>query len=120
MGQGMKEKRTEVDTHSDSHCTCSRIRLAQQETSMSAIRDQVRQHNDVIDWEQAVPIGQDSERYSTGHGLRSQYGRGEYLTMNRDEGAYQLTYLYTGLQLYLVVNNSEDDCRRWSKHHQCW
>jgi len=100
---GPKTKNTciEVHKHWDSawlHTQQEKVAGRRNMYSKSAITDHVRQHNHVIDWEQAVPTGQEDDRDR--RWIKEAIWwmiRRRAPTMNRNEGEYQVLDMWSGL-----------------------
>ena len=76
--------------------TRSHCRASEQETNKSAVTDHALQANHVIDWDAAKYIVQEDNKYK--HWIQEAiWIRRKAPTMNRDEGAYSLSDLWTGL-----------------------
>ena len=79
---------------SDKNFTRSTRRASTNEHHKSAITNHVCQNNDIMNWEASEIVEQESDKFKRWI-KESIYIRSNTPTMNRDEGAYQLSPIWT-------------------------
>jgi hypothetical protein len=94
FGTRMKEHKKEVDDIGDTAFTCAPQRRASKDYNKSAITDHASQNNHIINWDSAKIIDREQDRSARHITEAIHIRRHGTTTMNRDEGAYQLTHIY--------------------------
>ena len=92
----LKEHRVEYEKSMETKFTRSTRKQSETEINKSAITDHAKQCNHIIDWEGAKVVDTEGDRYKRWI-TEAIWIRRRTPTMNRDEGAYQLSNLWTGL-----------------------
>ena len=92
----VKEHRQVYNKAPNSRYTRSMRKVSETEVNKSAITDHAKQCDHVIDWEGAKVIDSESDRYRRWI-KEAIWIKRKSPTMNRDEGAYQLSHVWTGL-----------------------
>ena len=93
LGTRITEHRKEAEKISDRNFTRSTRRASTNEHHKSAITDHVYQNNHIMNWEASEIVEQESDKFKRWI-KESICIRSNTPTMNRDEGAYQLSPSY--------------------------
>ena len=94
--QRLHEHRSEVEKEDTTRYTRVKKKKSEEEMKKSAITDHAQPDNHVIDWEEAGPIDSESDKLK--REIREAiWIRRRAPTMNRMEGAYKLSHVWTGL-----------------------
>ena len=96
MGKRLDEHRKDCDSISERRYTRANRTASATEQHKSAITDHLAQENHVIDWGGARIIDRESHR-TTRQVKEAIWIRRARNTMNRDEGAYNLSHVYDSL-----------------------
>ena len=96
VGKRLDEHRKDCDSISERRYTRANRTASTTEQHKSAITDHLAQENHVIDWEGARIIDRESHR-TTRQVKEAIWIRRARNTMNRDEGAYNLSHVYDSL-----------------------
>ena len=94
LGTRITEHRKEAEKISDRNFTRSTRRASTNEHHKSAITDHVCQNNHIMNWEASEIVEQESDKFKRWI-KESICIRSNTPTMNRDEGVYQLSPLWT-------------------------
>ena len=94
LGTRITEHRKEAKKISDKNFTRSTHRASTNEHHKSAITDHVCQNNHIMNWEASEIVEQESDKFKRWI-KESICIRSNTPTMNRDEGAYQLSPIWT-------------------------
>ena len=94
LGTRITEHRKEAEKISDRNFTRSTRRASTNEHHKSAITDHVCQNNHIMNWEASEIVEQESDKFKRWI-KESICIRSNTPTMNRDEGAYQLSPIWT-------------------------
>ena len=94
LGTRITEHRKEAEKISDRNFTRSTRRASTNEHHKSAITDHVCQNNHIMNWEASEIVEQESDKFKRWI-KESICIRSNTPTMNRDEGAYQLSLIWT-------------------------
>ena len=94
LGTRITEHRKEAEKISDKNFTRSTLRASTNEHHKSAITDHVCQNNHIMNWEASEKVELESDKFKRWI-KESICIRSNTPTMNRDEGAYQLSPICT-------------------------
>ena len=94
LGTRVTEHRKEAEKISDRNFTRSTRRASTNEHHKSAITDHVCQNNHIMNWEASEIVEQESDKFKRWI-KESICIRSNTPSMNRDEGAYQLSAIWT-------------------------
>ena len=96
FGKRLEEHRAEADKLSTGIRTRANRLASQSTVHKSAITDHVVENNHLMDWDEAMIVGRESDRYK--RWIKEAIAiRKQGTTMNRDEGQYYLSHVFDDL-----------------------